>query len=286
MLFEKYRVLLVEDDNDTREMVAFGLHSEGFEVMAIGNARLARRLAREQHFDAYLLDNWLPDGSGVELCRQIRKFDRDTPLIFYSGSAELSDRQEALAAGAQAYLPKPAGIDEVIGAINGVVRVAGNEEATHSPQIFSALIESPPTRPLRGAEDLVPDMVQDVINQTVLAVDDSDDTRVWLKYQLELYGYTVISATDGDEALTLFSRHHPDLVVMDLQMPRLDGLGAAERIRLRSHSAKVPIIAITAFDTAGLKEASLTAGCDDYLVKPLDADTLLRAIKRHLSYFV
>ena len=128
MFFEKCRVLLVEDDADTREMVAFGLHSEGFEVMAIGNARLARRIAREQHFDAYLLDNWLPDGTGLELCRQIRKFDRATPLVFYSGSAELSDEQEALDAGAQAYVHKPAGIDEVNDAINDVVTVAGNKE--------------------------------------------------------------------------------------------------------------------------------------------------------------
>lgn len=128
--------------------------------------------------------------------------------------------------------------------------------------------------------------MHDVSNQTVLAVDDSDDTRVWLKYQLELYGYTVIDATDGDEALALFSRHHPDLVVMDLQMPRLDGLGAAERMCRRCETTKVPIIAITAFDTVGLKEASLMAGCDEYLVKPLDAETLLRAVQRQLSYFV
>jgi DNA-binding response OmpR family regulator len=75
-----------------------------------GTAHGALEMIDGERFDLYLLDNWLPGGGGVELCRRIREIDASTPIVFYSGAARESEREEALAAGAQAYLVKPADV--------------------------------------------------------------------------------------------------------------------------------------------------------------------------------
>ena len=101
------RVLCADDDQDTCEMVSALLGLIGCEVVMAHTADEARKLITGGGFDLYLLDNWLPGASGVELCREIRAAGDSTPVVFYSGAAYESDRAEALEAGAQAYLVKP-----------------------------------------------------------------------------------------------------------------------------------------------------------------------------------
>jgi CheY-like chemotaxis protein len=105
--------------------------------------------------------------------------------------------------------------------------------------------------------------------------EDSADTRAVLCRVLASYGYRVVEAADGREAVEAAVRECPDLVVMDLNMPVMDGLAATERIReLRDKCGDVPIVAVTAFDTYGMREAALEAGCTAYLLKPLVLDEL------------
>lgn len=101
------RVLYVEDHEDTRELVTLVLEQKCYEVVTGSTIQSGVALARSQHFDLYLLDSWLPDGSGLELCRMIRDFDKATPILFYSAAAYEIDRVEAIKSGAQAYLIKP-----------------------------------------------------------------------------------------------------------------------------------------------------------------------------------
>jgi DNA-binding response OmpR family regulator len=118
----KLRVLYCEDDPDTREIMCILLGTEGFEVVCPDNPADCVRLAKEQKFDAYVLDKIVPELSGVGLCEQIREFDTQTPVIFFSGAAYESDKDEALAAGAQAYIVKPAEIEQVIETIRSSIR--------------------------------------------------------------------------------------------------------------------------------------------------------------------
>lgn len=101
------RVLYIEDHDDTRELVRILLERQSYEIVTGATIKSGVALASSQQFDLYLIDSWLPDGSGVELCRQIRQFDKVTPILFYSAAAYESDRQQALASGVQAYLVKP-----------------------------------------------------------------------------------------------------------------------------------------------------------------------------------
>ena len=103
-----------------------------------------------------------------------------------------------------------------------------------------------------------------------------------LKRALELKGYGIIEASDGLEALNIVKRRCPSLIVIDLNMPELDGLETIKRIRaLQGARARVPIVAITAFDVYGMEEATLETGGDRYLTKPFkleDLDKTLRSL--------
>jgi DNA-binding response OmpR family regulator len=111
------RILYSEDDPDARELVCLILAKEGFDTICPDSPQDVLRIANEQKFDAYLLDSLTPGMTGVELCKRIKKFDAHTPIIFYSAAAFQADKDEALAAGAQAYVTKPSSVEELVDAI-------------------------------------------------------------------------------------------------------------------------------------------------------------------------
>jgi DNA-binding response OmpR family regulator len=116
---EKKRILFVDDDQDNWELVALDLAE--CVVVCARNFNEGLRLAQAGYFDLYLLDNWLPDGTGVELCRAIREFDPHTPVLFYSAAAYACDKREATRAGAQMYLTKPVQPNELSLAVTRLI---------------------------------------------------------------------------------------------------------------------------------------------------------------------
>lgn len=117
------RVLCVEDDEDARELLCELLKIRFIEPKAVGNAAQALSLIQTEHFDLYLLDAWLPDLDGVELCRRMRALDAHTPVLFYSGAAFDDDKKRAIDAGANAYVTKP-DIDGLLRRITELVSMA------------------------------------------------------------------------------------------------------------------------------------------------------------------
>ena len=115
-------VLFAEDDSDTRELVRLLLQVAGFRVSVTGDPADVLQLAATGQFDALLLDNWMPDLNGIELCRQIRTFDQKTPILFCSGAVTEADKQEAVLAGAQGYVGKPFDPDDLIQALRVALR--------------------------------------------------------------------------------------------------------------------------------------------------------------------
>ena len=115
------RVLYIEDHDDTRELVTLVLEQKSYEVVTGSTIKSGVDLACSQNFDLYLVDSWLPDGSGLDLCRQIREFDKATPIVFYSAAAYEIDRDEALHSGAQAYLVKPSPPSELCTLVTSLI---------------------------------------------------------------------------------------------------------------------------------------------------------------------
>jgi DNA-binding response OmpR family regulator len=118
---EKKRILFVDDDMEAQELVTLTLALTGYGIVIARDFNEGLNLARRQYFDLYILDNWLPDGSGVELCRRIREFDQHTPILFYSGAGYKRDTQDAIGSGAQEYLIKPVSSEELKRAVARLV---------------------------------------------------------------------------------------------------------------------------------------------------------------------
>jgi len=115
------RILYIEDHDDTRELVTLLLAQKSYEVITGSTIASGVALAGSERFDLYLLDSWLPDGSGLELCQRIRQFDQTTPIIFYSAAAYAADHDQALKCGAQAYLVKPSPMSELCDMVNKLI---------------------------------------------------------------------------------------------------------------------------------------------------------------------
>jgi CheY-like chemotaxis protein len=118
--------------------------------------------------------------------------------------------------------------------------------------------------------------------RTILVVDDFDDTRWLLKTWLERKGFRVIEAENGNEALAEFQSESPDLIIMDLEMPELDGLAATRKIRNVEKLARVPIVAVSAYGAAQFRGLALEAGCDEYLSTPFEPAELERLIRAYV----
>ena len=110
------RVLCVDDDEDSREMLALLLKFWRIETKAVGTAAQALSLLQSERFDLYLLDAFLPDLDGFELCRRVRDLDPHTPILFFSGAAFEADKQRGIDAGANDYVSKP-DVERVLGRI-------------------------------------------------------------------------------------------------------------------------------------------------------------------------
>ena len=104
----------------------------------------------------------------------------------------------------------------------------------------------------------------------VLLVEDTEDNRFMMRRLLEMSGYDVIEAVNGEDAVRLASEAQPDIILMDLSLPVVDGLGATRRIRDLPELRHTPIIAVSAHDTADFHSDALAAGCNAYITKPID----------------
>lgn len=116
---------------------------------------------------------------------------------------------------------------------------------------------------------------------TVLLVEDTEDNRFMMRRLLEMTGYRVVEAMNGEEAVKLAERESPQLILMDLSLPVLDGLAATRLIRKLPQLALTPIIAVSAHDTSDFQSEAIKAGCNSYVTKPIDfseLETLIRQL--------
>jgi len=119
--------------------------------------------------------------------------------------------------------------------------------------------------------------------RTVLVVDDFDDTRLLLRTWLSKRGFRVIEAENGNQAVAAAQSHQPDFIIMDLEMPELDGLSATRQIRELEQFPRVPIVAVSAYGAEEYRSQALDAGCDEYVSTPFDPDELDKLIRSFIG---
>src|SRR5688572_370044 len=118
---------------------------------------------------------------------------------------------------------------------------------------------------------------------TILLVEDTEDNRFMMRRLLEMSGYAVVEATNGEEAVHLAQSERPQLILMDLSLPVIDGLAATRAIRKLDGLKETPIVAVSAHDTSDFQSEALAAGCNSYITKPIDFSELELLLARLLG---
>jgi len=120
--------------------------------------------------------------------------------------------------------------------------------------------------------------------RTVLVVEDNDMNMQLVEYLLEEGGYAIVKATSGEEALALTrsETQRPDLILMDIHLPGMDGLSVVREMKTDERTNRIPILALTAHAMRGDKDRFLEAGCDGYISKPIDVKTFLTSIEQYM----
>jgi two-component system, cell cycle response regulator DivK len=117
----------------------------------------------------------------------------------------------------------------------------------------------------------------------ILVIEDNEQNMYLVNFILEKYGYQVIQARNGDEGVSQARQHKPDLILLDIQLPVMDGYAVARALRKNEVLAKIPIVAVTSYAMPGDREHALAAGCTGYIEKPIDPDTFITQVEQYLQ---
>jgi signal transduction histidine kinase/DNA-binding response OmpR family regulator len=254
------RILVVDDNATNREIIVRQTRAWGMEPVATKSPRDALALiVSGQDFDVALLDMVMPEMDGLTLAREIRRHRDDLPLLLLTSLGRL---REARAAGDfAAQLVKPLKTSQLFDALVGVL---GPDTEAPGP----------------GQRPVVDDSASASTLRILLAEDNPVNQKVALLV-LEKLGYRADVASNGLEAIAALERRQYDAVLMDVQMPELDGLDAARQICARwPRKSRPRIIAMTANAMAEDRDACFAAGMDDYVAKPIRPDALAEVLRQ------
>ncbi len=273
------RTLIVDDHPTTRGILAHQLRAWGALVEDAGDAAEALRVlagAHERPFELLVLDGTLPEADAIRLGRSIRKHTTaDLRLVLLTAMGAASAFEQADAFRAARRLTKPARRQELYEACVDALRADRSSPPDRAAALRKARQRPTTGRPARSAH--------------VLLAEDNEVNQEVAIAMLESLGCRVTLARDGQEVLERVADQTFDLVLMDCQMPEMDGLTATRRIRAREAQAsssgepaarRMPIVALTAHAMANDREACLLAGMDDYLSKPFTREDLRGALER------
>jgi DNA-binding response OmpR family regulator len=241
------RVLIVDDSLTVRMSLMEALSDAGFDVSTATTVSEARQSLVREPFALIILDVRLPDGDGVDLLGEIRAGtdSSEAAIMLLSTEAEVSDRVRGLDTGADEYVGKPYDLNYVIQRAHELLR-RGRREAEPAPA-----------------------------RETVLVIEDSVTFREQLKDALEGAGYAVIGASTGEEGLRLAASARPAAVIVDGQLPGIDGGTVTRRIRMDAALRHMPCILLTGSEEREAEVRALDAGADAFVRKDEDVDVLL-----------
>ncbi len=243
-------VLIVDDDESTREVVSRHLRRAGYSTVEARDGEEALLRARVLTPGLVILDLLMPGVDGFEVLRTIRSEGMRMPVVVLTGKVLAADEERTLREGMARIVHKGGtALDNVVREAKQLLMAKRVVERGRLPRI--------------------------------LYVEDSPQNRDIVRRYL-VNDYEVIEAEDGEHGIERAVRDAPDLILMDLSLPRLDGWEATRRIKANPAVKHIPVIALTAHAGREDQTRAAQAGCIDYITKPLERDVLLGAIKRHL----
>jgi CheY-like chemotaxis protein/HPt (histidine-containing phosphotransfer) domain-containing protein len=265
------RILVVDDSPSAREILRELLGSMGFDVVTAetGEAGVdkARTAPGERPFDLIVMDWKLPGMDGLEAAARIRQEPGAPPILLMSGYDLTNARHRVEEQGLSGFLPKPVTASSLLDALLGILGSEGS------------------SRPRRSAlEPPSPETYAQVRGLRILLVEDNEFNQQVARELLgDVAGARVTVAGDGRAALDLLESETFDAILMDVQMPLMDGLEATRLLRAKPGLQSVPVIAMTAHAMAQDRERCLAAGMSDFVSKPFELAELVKVLARWTS---
>jgi len=258
------RVLIVDDNPRMREMLARLLDARGFAAHAVADADAALAWLRDNQADLVLMDWDMPEMNGIDAARRLHADPARAGLpvvLMVSEFAREPVVQAAAEAGIDACLAKPISPAQLLDTVLATLGVDGAARPAASPF---------PAAPSKSA--------QQIAGAQVLVVDDNVINQQVAREVLLRAGVHVTLVGNGVDAVQMVDLARYDAVLMDIQMPGMDGYEATARIRAKAQHARLPVIAMTAHAVAGFRENSLAMGMNDHVTKPIEPERLFAVL--------
>jgi len=244
------KVLVVDDDHDVVKVIKAYLMREGMEVITAYDGNEAVRKAREETPDIITLDILMPGKNGFEIIEELRLYEETKfiPVIIIS-IVQIDDQEKIFRLGVADYLNKPIEPAKLISCLKDIER----------------WIQSPRKK------------------KKILLVDDEKDVLTVIRALLQDHNYLTMEAYNGQEAVEITEKRKPDLIIMDLTMPVMDGFEAIKRIKSNKKTAHIPIVVLTVRNLEEDRIQALMLGASEYLTKPFTKETLISKISDMLN---
>ncbi|MHB8520437.1 MAG: response regulator [Limisphaerales bacterium] len=266
------RILIIEDNVLNLELATDLLEANGFVVHQAPTAEEGLRMAREILPDLVLMDFGLPGMDGLSATRNLKAnpATRHVAVLGLTAHAMKGDAETALEAGCDGYLTKPIDTRTFIATIRRFIEAATLRQTTQSPPEKETMPND-----LQAAQPLTTGTTR--APGFVLVVDDEEQNRCLLRDPLEAHGYEVDEAENGMQALEKIAARLPDVILLDLMMPQMNGFDVCRHLRKNAKTAHLPILMITALSERGDRLLGIQVGANDFLNKPIDIqDVILR----------
>ena len=243
------RALLVDDDEVVRRSVRQALEPMGWQVAEAENGQVAVESLTAARPDVIILDLMMPKMDGFEFLDELRGRPdwQDIPVVVITAK-DLTDEDR----------------DRLNGGVERIIQKSDRDEMLR--QLSREISKCVKLQDHEG-------------RMKILYVEDNDDNVYMLKNRLSRAGFTVVVATDGAQGVAMAASERPDLILMDLTLPDIDGEEATRRIKADPATKRIPVIALTANAMTSDREKAIAAGCDDFDTKPVDMPRLLGKIR-------
>ena len=274
-------ILLVEDSEIDADRVKRFLGELDTEVYWDQRGSEALHIASEQVPDIIILDLFLPESSGWEILKNLKSTPHlsKIPVIVCSVLERDDHRPESKLV--EAYLQKPFSRRALQKALREALMTQSADELDPKKTLVISAQETSmkPSSSLKHAEENIPREVESPAPHKILIVDDNLSNIQLVNDYLCRKGYFILTAEDGYQAVQVARAHLPDLILMDIQMPHMDGIEATTHLKADPRVSHIPIFALTALAMPGDRERCLEAGMDDYFTKPVSLRGLYKKIK-------
>ncbi len=244
------KILVVDDDIAIARLIKINLENKGYEVVSVNSGEMVLEKAKQFKPDIITLDILMPDMDGFQVMDKLKR-DNETssiPVIIIS-IIEGAYKKTGFRLGAADYITKPIDFEQLL----------------HSIERFTQNI-------LREGENKV----------KILIAEDDPDTAKLIQAYVESRGFATAIAYDGVEALERVKEDGPDLILLDLKMPKMDGFEVINHLKKDSKTEKIPIVVITSYDVPGTREKCYLLGVNEFLTKPISEEKLIEEITDQL----